>query len=167
MKRQIRRNVFETNSSSMHSLSICKQGCNGFLSVDEETNKVITNFGEFGWGYEKYYSASKKLSYLVTMLVETHNECKSMEELCETEDFKNINSVVAEHCDCDGIFIDEEVGVKSYTWNGKEYSYFEHEGYVDHQSVMQINDLLDEYGCTIEEFIFDEGIKLIIDNDNH
>lgn len=49
MKRQVRRNVFETNSSSMHSLSIAKEGVTEYLHVDEYTNKVITEFGEFGW----------------------------------------------------------------------------------------------------------------------
>lgn len=160
--RQIRRNVFESNSSSSHSLTVNKRGCTGKLIVNEETNKVITYFDEFGWGYEVYTNPAGKLSYLVTMLVETNCDCTSMEELCETEDFKLINDAVAEHCHCDGILIDEEI--TACDWN-KEYN--EHAGYVDHQSVMPITELLDMYGCTVTEFIFDPGVKLIIDNDNH
>ena len=49
MKRQIRRKVFETNSSSMHSLTVEKKGITEYLHVDEDENKVIVNFGEFGW----------------------------------------------------------------------------------------------------------------------
>lgn len=158
---KIRKNVFESNSSSSHSLTVNKRGCTGTLDVDKFTNKVITHFGEFGWGYDEYNDPENKLSYLVTMLVETHSDCLTMEELCETDDFIAINEVVAYYCDCDGIFIDEEI--TECSWG----NYNEHEGYIDHQSVENITDLLEYYGCTIEEFIFDEGIELIIDNDNH
>ena len=50
MKRQIRRKVFETNSSSMHSLTVEKLGVTEYLHVDEVENKVIVNYGEFGRG---------------------------------------------------------------------------------------------------------------------
>lgn len=165
--KQIRRGVFETNSSSMHSLSIKKSNTYGNLPVDEYENKVITHFGEFGWGYDIYTDPENKLSYLVTMLVETHGDCYSMEELYDTEDFRKINDVVAEYCNCDGILIDEKLE-QATSWDGKEkYEWNEHGGYIDHQSVESIDGLLDFYGCTIEEFIFNEGVTLIIDNDNH
>lgn len=163
--RQIRNGVFETNSSSMHSLSIKKGGTYGTLLVDEYENKVITCFGEFGWGYDCYRDPANKLSYLVTMLVETNGNCYSIEELCETEEFQEINSVVAEYCNCDGVLIDEKIEQVNY--NGEYYEWNEHSGYIDHQSVMNIHDLLNCYDCTIEEFIFNEGVMLIIDNDNH
>lgn len=145
MKRQIRRKVFETNSSSMHSLTVEKLGVTEYLHVDEVENKVIVNYGEFGWGYDEYTDPETKLSYLITMLAQY-----SCDDIYDTDEFKEINDIVAQRCECDGILIDE-----SYS------------GYVDHQSVDNINSLMDEYGCTIEEFVFDKGIKLIIDNDNH
>ena len=161
MKRQIRWNVFESNSSSMHSLTINSLGAEySSLSVDQDTNKVFTKFGEFGWGYDVYRNAKMKLSYLVTMLIETHRDCMSLDELCETEDFKKINDAVAEYMNCDGIIIDEEIG-KS-TWNENCNT---HSGYIDHQSICNIDELLEE--CTIKDFIFDTGIELIIDNDNY
>ena len=40
------------------------------------------------------------------------------------------------------------------------------DGYIDHQSIDTIDNLMKEYNCTIEEFIFDKGITLVIDNDN-
>lgn len=160
MRRRIRKSVFESNSSSTHSLSIKKRGCTENLCVDPETNKVITHFGEFGWGYDKFTDPVNKLSYLVTMLVETHEDCKSMEELCETEDFKRINDAVAEHCNCSGIIIDEKIEYDDDEYGG----WLEHDGYVDHQSVMPIRKLF--YDCSVEEFIFDPGVVLIIDNDN-
>lgn len=147
MKRQVRRNVFETNSSSMHSLSIAKEGVTEYLHVDEYTNKVITEFGNFGWGYDEYNDPETKLSYLVTMVGESRN-CHSIEEVYETNDFKKINDVVSERCECNGIEIKNNYG------------------YIDHQSIDTIDNLMKEYDCTIEEFIFDNGITLVIDNDD-
>ena len=147
MKRQVRRNVFETNSSSMHSLSIAKRGVTEYLHVDEYTNNVVTEFGEFGWGYDEYNDPETKLSYLVTMIGESHN-CYSIEEIYEINDFKKINDIVSVRCECDGIEIKNV------------------DGYIDHQSIDTIDNLMKEYNCTIEEFIFDKGITLVIDNDN-
>ena len=142
MKRQIRRNVFETNSSSMHSLTVTPNGNMDNLIVDEYENKVITEFGEFGWGYDSYCDAATKLSYLMTMIIELNRDCSSLEDFYELADFKRVSKVVSSHCHCDG--------------------------YVDHQSVCSIDSLLSDYGeCTIEEFIFDTGVVLTIDNDNH
>lgn len=159
MKRQIRKNAFETNSSSIHSLTVSKEGLTETLQVDKKTNKVITHFGEFGWGYDCFTDSETKLSYLVTMLVVTHSDCNSIEELCETNDFKKINNAVAKYCNCDGILINEKIT--------EEYGWTKHRGYIDHQSIQGINSLLQEYDCTIEEFLFDKGVILIIDNDNH
>ena len=105
MKRQVRRKVFETNSSSMHSLTVEKKGITEYLHVDEDENKVIVNFGEFGWGYETYNDAKTKLSYLITMLAQYNSF--SAEELYDTDEFRRINDIVALRCECDGIIIDD------------------------------------------------------------
>lgn len=165
MKRQIRKGIFESNSSSMHSLSIrCLGAGESNLRVDRDTNKVFTKFDEFGCGYDVYTDATTKLSYLMTMLVTTHRECLSVEELYETADFKRINDVVAAHCKCDGIIIDDYVAESN--WNKGCNT---HNGYIDHQSVCSIDEFLNgnKGSCAIEDFIFDTGIELIIDNDNY
>lgn len=163
MKRQIRRNVFETNSSSMHSLTVTPNGNMDNLIVDEYENKVITEFGEFGWGYDSYCDAATKLSYLMTMIIELNRDCSSLEDFYELADFKRVSKVVSSHCHCDGIKVVSNIGKCS--WND---NYNDHDGYVDHQSVCSIDSLLSDYGeCTIEEFIFDTGVVLTIDNDNH
>ena len=53
MKRQIRYGVFESNSSSCHSLSISKKGITEYLHVDEDENKVIVNFGDSIFGNKR------------------------------------------------------------------------------------------------------------------
>ena len=64
--RQIRKSVFETNSSSTHSLCIT----NGELeksTLHHDDYTIEIPMGEFGWEIEEYYSQSEKLSYLVTI----------------------------------------------------------------------------------------------------
>ena len=148
MKKQVRRSVFETNSSSSHSLTVLKQGVTEYLHVDEISNYVIVNLGEFGWGYDAYKDPETKLSYLITMLKE-YTDASCPEELYNTDEFQEISKVVSDRCECDGVIIGD------------------FDGYVDHQSVDSIHSLIDQNGCTIEEFIFDLGIELIIDNDNY
>lgn len=142
MKRQIRKSVFETNSSSTHAICITKKKDNYKLP-----DHIDFEFGEFGWRYDEYSDPETKLSYLVTMIGESHN-CYSIEEIYETNDFKKIDDVVSARCECDGIEIKNV------------------DGYIDHQSIDTIDNLMKEYNCTIEEFIFDKGIILVIDNDN-
>lgn len=63
----IRRNVFETNSSSMHSLAYSKKdhGYDYNLPVDENGILRIP-FGEYGWGPDILKTPIEKLSYLIT-----------------------------------------------------------------------------------------------------
>ena len=82
MKRVIRHNVWETNSSSVHSLVICKDGLErSKLPVDED-GYIITDFGNFG----KYdmgittYDQAMKLSYLATECYYLNNWDENIEE---------------------------------------------------------------------------------------
>ena len=164
MKRQIRKGVFETNSSSMHAIAIMKEDELDTLPVDVATNKVITKFDEFGFGYEICTDAATKLSYLATMLVEIHYSCYSMEELCQLEDFRLINDAVARYCHCDGILIDEKLTKSPYSDVLNE-----HEGYIDHASYEgyeSVAEFLAEVKCTAEEFIFHKKVKLVVKHDS-
>lgn len=58
----IRKNVFETNSSSTHSISISK--FNDYILPKE----INFTFGEFGWEFSKYTSSFDKASYLYTII---------------------------------------------------------------------------------------------------
>ena len=60
MKTQIRRGVFETNSSSVHSISIVKD--NFKCSLPKKF--VINCNGEFGWEGDTYDDSSSKAAYL-------------------------------------------------------------------------------------------------------
>jgi hypothetical protein len=163
--RQIRKSVFETNSSSTHSVSIQKSGRldSSYLKVDEEDNKVHVQFGEFGWGVESFYSQEEKLSYLCTMVAEAEGRnLKTEEDFYNSEGFQLINGVVSEYCNCDGVVIDN-ANFKTTSWG------LEHEGYIDHQSCeySSLQEFLNDYDTNVIEFIFNNGVVLHTDNDNH
>lgn len=69
----IRKNVFETNSSSTHSLCVATVG---ELSIPKN---LCISLGEFGWECDTIYSTEEKASYLYTGLV--HNEKEDYIEL--------------------------------------------------------------------------------------
>jgi hypothetical protein len=169
----IRRGVFETNSSATHSVSLIrKQGINSVSRLlIEEDNKIHVEFGEFGWGYEKITDQIGKLSYLCTMVIETegnrNKEVRDNKTFIKLEGFKQIDKAIAEYCNCDGIVIDTEINIEKYN-SGREY--FTHEGYIDHQAYEEyssLEDFLKEKGTTIIDFVFNDGIVIILDNDNH
>ena len=64
---KIRRNVFETNSSSSHSIAYSKKdrGWNYNLPVDEDGVLTIP-FGKFGWSANLLKTPIEKLSYYIT-----------------------------------------------------------------------------------------------------
>lgn len=77
--KQIRRNVFETNSSSSHAISFSnsKHNLDYTQLVPDNDGVIHCRFDEFGWGYcgeDETNSAQIKLNYLVTQICET-NDC--------------------------------------------------------------------------------------------
>jgi hypothetical protein len=63
---KVRQNVFETNSSSTHSICIAKN------STLELPKQVEFKFGEFGWEKRTLNSVLKKASYLYTGLKDNY-----------------------------------------------------------------------------------------------
>lgn len=170
MKRQIRRNVFETNSSSMHSLTV-KKGTmeNSNLLIDDTNNKVVSGFGEYGWEIENYTSQSDKLRYILTMCACTEGKILvSPDEFYDTEGFKLISEAIANHCCCDGVEI-AEGSMKTDHW--KDNYYLDFDGYIDHQSYedyASVAEFLSKNNIgSVEEFVFSNGIIVHTDNDNH
>ena len=170
--KKIRYDAFENNSSSSHSLLIRKPGRMNYERIKAEPydNIVHIGFGEFGWGIDTYYDAETKLSYAVTMVAETE-EFNSENEFYETDGMKAINELIQDKCHCNGVCVDyPNFHTESYnTWDGKTRHYMSHNGYIDHQSsdYDSLQDFLDTWDITLERFIFDNNVGLLIDNDNH
>ena len=168
--KQIRRNVFETNSSSSHAISFSnsKHTLDYTQLVPDSDGVIHCWFDEFGWGYcgeDETNSAQIKLNYLVTQICGT-NDCprplcckdyelqEAAEAVMETDDFKMIEEDIISTLKEHGIPA-EKIVVEA-----------NQEGYVDHQSVCGIRALLPD-GCeTYSDFVFDKGYDLLIANDN-
>lgn len=165
MLRNVRQMVFETNSSSTHSLSIV--GANAMVSPSPSGtsgNKIVIRPGEYGWGFERLYDCWSKLSYIVTA-IQYHEP--GVKELIYAD-----KPVVLEDCT---YFKWLSEMVQEYTGRDIEYQqsydkWYPH-GYIDHQSM----DLLDDYFVDDEvefknnmrDVIFNNKYQIIIDNDNH
>lgn len=86
MKTVTRKNVFETNSSSSHSLTMDSSEVFELGSVSDEevsSGKLQVYTGEYGWEWQRYYTVKGKLAYLVTELMRISSLEDSMESLKE------------------------------------------------------------------------------------
>ena len=81
----IRKNVFETNSSSTHSLCITSNNI-----LDEKVDHVNFTLGEFGWEHEKLESVYEKASYLYTGIVYNDLAAKLLPKLKSILDSNDI-----------------------------------------------------------------------------
>lgn len=168
--RQVRRNVFETNSSSSHAISFSRSGHNlDYTQLVPDNNGIIhCCFDEFGWGYygfEDTNSAKVKLNYLITQICET-NDCprpwccrgyelqEAVDAVMETDDFKELEDDIVSTLKQNGVNAEKLVVEATQ------------EGYVDHQSVTGIKNILPADCSTYSDFIFDKGYNLLIENDN-
>lgn len=68
MKQAIRRGVFETNSSSVHAITIKKKTTKTF------PESIIFKMGEFSWEIEYYDDPITKASYIYTALIGLYSE---------------------------------------------------------------------------------------------
>ncbi len=169
MKKQIRTKVFETNSSSVHSITIRVGSLQPSTLEVNWNNKVEVEFGEFGWEICDYNSQYSKLQYILTMCaIKEGRNIDSVEDFYNTSGFLAINEAVAEHCKCDGIEIVSKMWIEK--WSDGENT-LGIDGYIDHQSTedyTSVEDFLSQNGgLTVEEFIFNNGVFVSTDNDNH
>ena len=133
-----RNNVFETNSSSTHSITVIDNSRiienDGTIRADDDGN-VYIYLGQFGWEVESYDDNLTKARYALT---DNYWSKDTLDLIIEA-----IKSVI----DCkEVIILDEE------------------DGYVDHQSAGTSEFYsVDEY----VNFIFNPNVILNTDNDNY
>ncbi len=149
---KIRRGVFETNSSSTHSILISKDAAGLMdvsLSPDVEGNVVLQG-GEFGWEQDSYHDAQSKASYLAIYVQDwTGTDRDAMKQvLCD---------VIKAQTGCKAVIFGFSTGDDGKNWS-----------YIDHQSV-EGNSLHYLWKDTeeIRQFIFNPKSVLRTDNDNH
>lgn len=131
MKTQIRKHVFETNSSSVHSLCIYMDRPDDFKLPDE----VDIYPGQFGWEHESYSSVQSKLSYVYQM-------CKEVDEAYEySRDKDRANPYFKNYAEAQGIpegqvarlvKILEDAGIEVHLHEPEKGAYSWDSGYIDH-----------------------------------
>jgi hypothetical protein len=153
--KQIRNMVFETNSSSTHSITL--RGLKDDYIIPNYTLRVA--FGEYGWEQERYDAVRDKLSYAFTMIQYKIPEGKDLY-------FEIINSEYAKWiCEMVKDFCGQEIEIN------KNNSIYYPCGYIDHQSTDILDDFWsddeNEFKKNMKEFIFNSKYGFVTDNDNH
>lgn len=143
MRRKIRSEVFESNSSSVHVLYI--KGKLGKNKLKMKNGYVIADFGEFGKEDKIYLSQNAKLSYLLTELYYlNHYEYEDIEDMYQ---FKYIEEAIMD-------YDDKVLGIKIA--HKKEPS-------IDHQSIPEYNEskFVNYWDKkSIQNFIFNNNIGI-------
>lgn len=148
--KQIRKGVFETNSSSTHSICIAKEV---EISIPET---IHFEFGEFGWECDTLKSIHEKASYLYTGLAANDR----------MSDFENIVEVLSRK----GIEVtsDEPIYQEYTDGDNNTRRYVDNGGYVDHSN--ELTDFLDAV-CRSDDkllsYLFSHLSFIITGNDNN
>lgn len=160
--KQIRRSVFETNSSSSHSISMTSRADN-FVNPKTEYIYDTAEFGEYGWENEWYGSVNGKLNYVFTMIqyhikhpkytAEFSYEEKVIDRVFNSSYFKWLKELFLD-------YVGRELIVNKPVYVEGSFSY--PLGYIDHQST----DILDEWWAD-DEKTFKENMKDLIFNNRY
>lgn len=138
---QTRKGVFETNSSSSHSVVI-EDGID-FIVPENLEEEIKICGGEYGWDEETFSSWRDKMSYAYTYA----------KNYGLSEDLENLKEVIEEYTKKKVVF--DKTGSQYYT-----------DGYIDHQSIEEAEKIFASKE-TIKKFIFASASYFMTDNDNH
>lgn len=164
MKKIIRYNIFESNSSSCHTISVGKRrSINDYYHPDEV---IMIELDEYGWAGDPLYGFYSKLAYAMSMILHTEYPGYSsydddftvdQEKLEELNGYKILLEAINEHGNCEKIVIKKKNGYYPY-------GYIDHQSYEDYSSLA---DFLADWNVDAERYLFDDTVVVYIDNDNH
>lgn len=140
-----REGVFETNSSSMHSIHIARAAKTYDTIAPNGDGDIVLEGGEFGWEEETYYDSGTKANYCA---VDTEGSAEKRTML---------EKVIKDHTGAKGVIFKIKTD-----WNGGGYG----NSYIDHQSDGTSHEAF-ESEEVLKEFIFNPKSHLRTDNDNH
>lgn len=161
MKQQVRQGVFETNSSSVHTISIYND--ERYKEVMKNTKYVYFGSGEYGWEPGMYEDDA---SYLWTAIV--YSSRFNPEEVAKLKE--NISTILAKY----GI----EAGFQPYNVCAspvnpeEQYTEFENWAYIDHAYELgEFFDYITNIDGTINEehllrYLFGSYVRTGNDNDD-
>jgi hypothetical protein len=178
MIKQVRVGMFETNSSSMHSISIapeCKEEMMDTIQPDGEGIIYLTG-GTFGWEERKYTDALTKAEYLAVWVREySTNKVKDRRlldsvikkqtgaktiEWAFTTDYKKSGKNEPSYIDHQSDKVGASIFDYEMVWSKKEDS-----GYVT--TAVKGKLTRKEVAERLRQFLFNPKSVLISDNDNH
>jgi hypothetical protein len=165
MTTQIRKSVFETNSSSTHSIHIDDgKYVSDLIFVDND--EVLRIYpGEFGWEVEDYYDAASKASYCMTYLY----QCAQRYSKDYKESWYDFSGHLQKWLNMLTEVLKEETGASKVEYRQNDDKYYPY-GYIDHQSAQGDRDTCGpvfESKETLRNFIFNPNSYLHTDNDNY
>lgn len=163
MKRKIRIGTFETNSSSIHSLVISKEGLER-PNLRIKRKKVDGTYKRFIYvplqTFDKYnqtfYSQEDKLSYLVTIAYLCDNN--DIEEMKRSYSYERMAGEIIDYCNQYGLNV-EGLWIDLKT---------ENDAYIDHQTradYYEIDDFISVMKVDYVNFVFNKYIGLHTDSD--
>ena len=138
--KNLRSSVFETNSSSTHSISIAPNVNGIYSTIEPKDGVIVLTGGDFGWTPEDFYDSLTKANYCAIF----------------SESDQNYRNMLIE-------VIKEHTGAKDVLFQFEEYSYIDHQSGYDEGGYC--HDAFKDAG-TLKEFIFNPASYLHTDNDN-
>lgn len=153
---KIRVGTFETNSSSVHTLVLSKDGFEACKipvkrkKIDGEFKKfLVVRLSEFGKDYRLYNTQEEKLSYLVTISYLTDGGgCYDIDRMKETYAYQIMEKEICKYCNCDGFLIDE---------NSIDEAGIDHQTLTDYYSVSDFESIM---GIDYVTFVFNKYAAL-------
>ena len=177
----IRQSIFETNSSSSHSVSVKRnKGAQDKNFLINKSGKVILTFGigkNFACDYTEYTDANTKLNYLACMALQCHqqllrnhnreNSC-NIDDVLKIKDIKKLESCLKKNVKGFTGFVILPDALWVYKSEYSLESQIMCEGGIDHQSYEDfgnIDDFLKYWKVSLENFLFNPRVTLIISSD--
>ena len=131
--KQIRRGMFETNSSSMHSLIIENDKSIGELEKSQlklnKKGEIRVHLGEYGWGLDFLKTQQKKLNYLVTLIAGSKG-IDNIKDLEDDPEYEYLKKQLLKYVNATNIIV---------------YGFGKGDYYIDHQSQQSLSDFLSTY----------------------
>lgn len=146
--KQCRNNIFETNSSSVHTISISKDGLEPSKLQMNENDEIIVELGRFT-DYGKLVTQEEKLSYLITCMYYVEPAIVGNYDYCLWYDC--VKDAVCEYADAEDIVITNV-----------------DDAYIDHQSVPNFASdiIIDIYDKdSVIDFVFNKYVALKMSRD--
>lgn len=155
-----RHGVFETNSSSTHSIAI-KGGKYVLDKIPVEDGVCRIYPGEYGWEEEEYYDAATKASYCLTHLWSAKEGQDGYK--VTPEKFASREAMLRD-------VIQKATGAEKVEFIEGDDDDYHKRGYIDHQSIEGDGGAGEPAWASEEslrDFIFNDNSVLRTDNDNH